>query len=221
MMEFGGIAGMAYTFCTWFVRMFVLNILWLLFSLAGLIVFGIVPSTVALFTIIRKWLLGEQSVPIFKTYWKTYKSEFLKANKLGVLLILIGGTLLFNLYYLSNIDYGILSQIMYFGMFSILIIFLVTLLYVFPVFVHYETKVLQVIKNAFVIGVSNPVLTISMIISSILIYILLELTGFLFFFQVSLIASLIMWLANQSFVKIDSQRETNQPNQEVIESTST
>ncbi|BDG36084.1 DUF624 domain-containing protein [Saccharococcus caldoxylosilyticus] len=57
MMPSGLLDGKLYRVCEWITRLACINILWMLFTLAGLIVFGIAPATVALFTIVRKWLV--------------------------------------------------------------------------------------------------------------------------------------------------------------------
>ena len=79
------------------------NILWIFFSIAGLVVLGIVPSTVALYGVIRKWVMKETEVPVFKTFFNIYKTEFVKSNVLGILMGIIGYVLFFNLVYIIDI----------------------------------------------------------------------------------------------------------------------
>ncbi|GAF20232.1 hypothetical protein JCM19046_4941 [Bacillus sp. JCM 19046] len=57
-----------YTWSDWAMRMAYLNIIWLLFTAIGLFLFGFMPATVALFTLVRKQLL-KQDVPVFKTFF--------------------------------------------------------------------------------------------------------------------------------------------------------
>ncbi|WP_165763919.1 YesL family protein [Halalkalibacter urbisdiaboli] len=204
-MEIGGFAGIAYSFCRWFVRLAYLNVLWIVFTFAGLMVFGLFPSTVALFTVTRKWVMGEKDIPIAKTFWKTYKFEFIKANKLAVILGIMGIIFFYNLSFLKSMT-GMLSQLLYFGMLSFFLMYFIVLLYIFPVYVHYDTKVTQALKNAFVIGVSNPFYTVLMITCSVLIYILLFLVDLFIFFNISTIGLLIMWCTYRTFEKIDAYK---------------
>ena len=50
---------------------------------AGGVVFGVMPSTVATFSILRKWVQGNFDMPIFKTFKNVYKKEFINSNKCG------------------------------------------------------------------------------------------------------------------------------------------
>ncbi|WP_416150128.1 YesL family protein [Salipaludibacillus sp. HK11] len=204
-MEIGGFAGIAYSFCRWFVRLAYLNLLWVIFSLVGLIVFGFFPSTVALFTVTRKWIMGDTDFPTGKVYWKTYKSEFIKSNVLGLILTFIGWIIYYNLMFLSGME-GVVSQILFLGMISMLIVYILILMYIFPVFVHYDTSLFQTIKNAFLIGVTSPMYTIIAVLSALLTYLLLILLDLFIFFNISTIGLLVMWCAYQSFEKIDRDK---------------
>jgi uncharacterized membrane protein YesL len=55
-----------YRFCEWVTRLAYLNLLWIMFSLAGLVVFGVMPSTIAMYTVTRRWLTEDVDIPIFK-----------------------------------------------------------------------------------------------------------------------------------------------------------
>ena len=89
-----GVMAMMYGACEAIMKIAWLNGIWVLFTLGGGIVFGWAPSTAAMFTVVRKWLLGRTDAPLFKTFYQTYKKEFFKANGLGLILI-TAGTILF------------------------------------------------------------------------------------------------------------------------------
>ena len=57
----------------WIMRLAVVNGLWILFSLFGLLVGGVFPATVAALGLSRKWILGEQEVKIWKTFKQIYR----------------------------------------------------------------------------------------------------------------------------------------------------
>src|SRR4051812_16513904 len=88
-----------YNLCRWITHFAYLNILWILFTLAGAVVLGIVPSTVAMFAVARKTAMGEEDIPVFKTFWRTYRTEFIRANGLGLLLTAIGLIWYFDLHF--------------------------------------------------------------------------------------------------------------------------
>src|SRR5690625_1946818 len=97
-----GPMGGFYTLANWIMRLAYVNILWIAFSLVGIIILGFFPATIGMFTVIRKWIQGDGDIPIFTTFWATYKKEFLKSNLLGLFLSLIG--------YILYIDFIFLRQ---------------------------------------------------------------------------------------------------------------
>ncbi|HET7616371.1 MAG TPA: DUF624 domain-containing protein, partial [Bacillales bacterium] len=81
----------------WLTRLAYINILWLLFTLAGLVVFGFGPATNAMFALMRKWLLyPEEDVPVWKTFYRIYRSEFVRSNVLTSIVFLLGVILYFD-----------------------------------------------------------------------------------------------------------------------------
>lgn len=192
----------------WITKMAFLNILWLFFLIPGLVVFGLFPSTAALFTIIRKWLSGETEIPVFKTFWKTYKKEFINSNKLGYILAAGSYVLYLDFLFLtssSNEMIGFLT-IPYL---LVAILFLLTAMYAFPVFIHYEMKTLQVIKSAFFMALLNPMSTLIMLIGTGgMGFVFWKFQGLALFFSFSILALVIMMPAHQAFenVKVKSER---------------
>lgn len=81
-MDTTGMTGKLYQACQWISRLAYLNLLWLIFISVGLVIFGVAPSTVAMFTIIRKWIQGEREMPIFSTFIEIFKREFWTSNRL-------------------------------------------------------------------------------------------------------------------------------------------
>jgi uncharacterized membrane protein YesL len=184
-----------------------INILWLLFSVMGLIFLGVSPATVSLFTIIRKWFMKETDLSIFQTFVQTYRKEFIKANKLGWAMAVIGLFLLFDFRILKNIGGGIQSALSI-PLFIVSILYFITLLYIFPVYVHYELKLFQYIKNSFYIGIINMHITILMMAIILLLTILFNhLPGMVPFFGISLVSIVVMWGTKQSFQRIEVKRK--------------
>ncbi|OLS41073.1 YesL family protein [Bacillus sp. MRMR6] len=197
--------GRFYSICQWITRLAYINLLWMLFMLFGLLIFGAAPSTVALLTIIRKWLQGETDLPIFKNFLKIYKEEFIKANTLGVLLLGISIILYLDWRLISSVQ-GFLYPILMGCLLGVALLFLVVLIYIFPVYVHYEYKTLQYIKTAFLLGISYPMYTMVMVSSVIcvsIICIFFQGVGLLFFG--SGLGFVLMYISNLLFNKIAKQ----------------
>ena len=65
-------SGFIYNVLEWITRFAYLNLLWILFSLAGGVIFGFFPATIAMFAIAREWLKGNRNTN-FNTFWKHYR----------------------------------------------------------------------------------------------------------------------------------------------------
>jgi uncharacterized membrane protein YesL len=215
MMELGGIAGVFYTCCQWFVRFAYVNLLWMFLTVVGVVLFGLAPATVALFTVMRHWIKGEEAVPVFRTFWDTYKKEFVKANGIGFILLGVGYLLYIYLIYLQSLT-GLGYQFLYFASLSSLLLYIITLFYAFPVFVHYELKVKDVLMQALVIGISYPLHTLVMVVGSMIAYIIVEFLAFQFFFMASTICFVIMLCAYRVFTRMEIRQEQIQEERSIF-----
>jgi len=196
-----------YRACEWATRLAYINILWLIFTLFGAIIFGIVPATVALFTIVRKWLLSHDDVPVFQTFIQTYKKEFLQANRFGLLIMIVAYILYIDvLLYIAYIpaSFQFLVSVM---LFIIFIFYAVTLLYMFPIYVHYELRFWQYIRYAFLLGMAHPLMTLIMLVSiGILSAVFMYIPSIIPFFGGSLFSLIIMSNALRVFQKIEEKQ---------------
>ncbi|MEH7379261.1 DUF624 domain-containing protein [Bacillus sp. JJ1533] len=204
-----------YTLCEWVMRLAFLNILWVLFSLLGGIVFGIFPSTVAMFDISKKWLKGETGLPIFIHYWQTFKKCFIKGNTLGLLLTVIGIVLYvdFNLFInFDSMPFMILSVLAIIA----ILLYCLLLVYIFPIFVSYEVSILHCLKFATLIGVYKPISTFSIICAGILLYLLFStFPPVFFFFGASITSYVIMWISQNAILNIKNTVK-NYPSGEMV-----
>lgn len=178
------------------------NLLWFFFSIVGLVVFGVFPSTAGLFAVIRKWLNRGTDTPVWRTFWQTYRKEFLKANVVGYLFVLIGWLLFIDLKFFQQQGsaFGVILSYVFVIAF---IIYMVMGLFLFPVFVHYELKVLQYIKQTFLIVMLRPLEVIIAVAGSIgVYYLMIYVPGLIPFFSISSLAYVTMWSAYRAFEKI-------------------
>lgn len=198
-----GIPGWYMQFGNWVLKLLILNMLWVMFTLVGLVVFGFFPATIALFAVIRKLVMQNDDAPIFKLFWNTYKSEFIKSNILGVLVLLIGVILSMDLYILRQLDFSIFNQLLIIIVFILMVVYIVLVMYIFPVFVHYDTNIKGYFKYAIILVIGRPFHTIFMIVCNVaLIYFLWWIPGLIPVFGLSLFAFLIMKIASISLPKI-------------------
>ncbi|WP_419954835.1 YesL family protein [Neobacillus niacini] len=191
-----------YALTEWITRFAYVNILWIGFSLLGLVFFGISPATVAMFTIIRKWIMGESDIPVFKTFWHTYKKEFLRGNGVGIVIALLAYIIFIDLNYIK------LDTMIQIPLYLIIFAIIMTLLYIFPVYVHYNVTFLQLFKNSFFIMMVNPVSSIMMLIGFVALFFVMRfLPALSIFFGGSLSAGIIMSSCYLAFQKIEKKRQ--------------
>lgn len=173
MVETHGFMGGVNNILEWISRLALLNLLWISFSLLGLIVFGFFPATVAMFSIVRRWAMGDMDFSIPKLFWRTYKKEFIKSNLLGAIISLLGLVLIIDFFFLQQASSQI-QNLLSVPFLIISILFVCSLFYIFPMYVHYDMKIVQVIKNSFFIMIMRPFSTIMMFVCSIGLAILLS-----------------------------------------------
>ena len=193
----------------WITKFAILNIIWMLFSALGLILFGFFPATVAMFAVIRKWLTGYTNIPVFKYFWKIYKKEFWKANLIGVIVTAVALIVYVDFYYIqANTELS--SLFIHIPLYLFIFAFMLTLLYLFPVYVHYDVTFFQVFKNALLIMFIHPIHNIGLIASIAITYLVMSyIPGLAFFFGGSFIAYLIMGTCYNAFQRIDRKKRTN------------
>lgn len=189
-----------YRIAEWITRLAYVNILWILFSLLGLIAFGFSPATVALFAVVRKWIAGKFDVPIFKTFWKTFRKDFWKANFLGIILGLIGYIMFIEFNILRSQD-SLVYYIVSFGVVGQFILYLIIIMYFFPIYVHFDLKIIDYLKWPFMLGIAHPILTIFLaVVTHVFLYVIVSTVPVLIiFFGGSVMAFILTWGASKTF----------------------
>ena len=202
-----GLMKRATNVCDWFAKIVIVNMLWILFTLAGMIILGIMPATVALFTVVRKWTMSETDIPIFETFFQTFKKEFLLANYLGLFMAAIGAFLVYDFRLVMSME-GSLQAVLGVPLLIIICGYLLILLYLFPVYVHFELRFLHYFKYALFISLLNLHTTIFIVIVLLLFCMLLSLyPGFIPFFSVSVVSIVTMFGATAAFQRIENKQK--------------
>ncbi|MED4040800.1 YesL family protein [Niallia taxi] len=193
-----------YRFCEWVTRLAYLNLLWGLFTLCGLVVFGIGPSTVAMYSVSRQWLLGNTDIRIFSSFFAAFKQEFRKANLLGFILLGLAAIFYVDFKIMESMNEE--TSVMAIILLSLLLVFTVLLLFVFPVYVHYDIPLVSTFKYAFLIGFTKPFHTLGLVAGGIgAIFVSLLHVTVIIFFSGSLFAVITTAFALKAFQSISSQ----------------
>jgi uncharacterized membrane protein YesL len=203
-----GMGRMFHEASEWIVRLVWTNILWFVFIVAGLGIFGIMPATVALFTVTRKWKMGDLDVSILKVFKETFRKEFVRSNILGLIFAAIGCFLYIDLKIAENME-GTFSVILYVFISFIILLYLNALLHFFPVYVHFKYSLRDYIKQSFIISIISPVSTILMAAGLFFIgYLIVNMPGLLPFISGVLPAYWIMNVCIKRFKAIEQQQIT-------------
>ncbi|MCI2256951.1 DUF624 domain-containing protein [Domibacillus sp. PGB-M46] len=188
---------------SWIARLAYAHFLWMFFSVAGLVVFGIFPATAALMTVCRNWLDGEESVPVFRTFWTSYRSSFFAVNKIG--LAYMAGALILYLNFLAIQENG--AGIVMVAAFYLSVFFLViTGTHLLPLYVVRKQSFLYTWKTAFVMSIVNLPISIAVLISqSAIYYLLFSYPSAALFFLSSTLVMIQLWLVQHSFNHIEKK----------------
>jgi uncharacterized membrane protein YesL len=205
-----GITNRLYGLAEWISHLAYLNFLWFIFCLFGLVVFGFMPATVTVFIILRKRLRHQGDLPVFKTFLKTYKEEFIKSHLVGIPLVILYAFIFIDLIYLRSVA-G--TGPMFIPIYFILLGTVLTTLYVFPVYAHYDLKALTVLKNAFLMMLIHPLNNLFMVIILVITFFVMKnLPALVVFFGVSFPALVIMASCYVAFQKLEKGRKRENDN---------
>lgn len=211
MLDINGFFGRIYNIGDWLGKLIYLHFLWILFTVAGLGIFGVFPATAAVYSQMYQWIKEGTDMPIFKSFYEVYKQNFLKSNGLGIILI--------SAFAFLYIDIRISRQFIqsypvHYFLLTLGFILLVISIYLFTIFNRYDLSVLQHFKQAFLIAVASPFETIAMILSLIiLIYIFSHLPVLLFLMGTSMIIFPLVWFGYRACLKVEEQSSKYNENQ--------
>jgi uncharacterized membrane protein YesL len=168
--------------------------------------FTLFPATSAMFSVARKWVLGDTDVPLFKTFFRSYKNNYKQA--------MIGGIFYAVLFAILIIDYQVYIreieglQFIAYLFVALMLILLISFLHFFSLLAHFHMKTLQLFKNALVLTIGRPVRSLMMVLGVVAItYISTKFTFLLPFFFGSLIAVYTFYNFNLVIAKMMLAKE--------------
>jgi uncharacterized membrane protein YesL len=167
--------------------------------------FTLFPAISALFAVVRKWVMGDTDIPIFKTFFKGYKENYKQS--------MIGGffyTLLFVVMWVDYQVYMTLDNLQLVGgvMLLLLVILFVSLFNFFSMVVHYHMGIFMILKNAVLLTVIRPFRMVATVLGSgLLLYIASLYPVLIFFFIITLISLWSFFNFYGSFLKMQEKAE--------------
>ena len=172
----------------WVMNLFLLHLYWIGGTLLGGVVFGIVPATIALFSTIRQLVLKRDMIGIFQYYKREYFFHFKHSRIIDLMYLFI----FFALYsYSQFIRFTVDSWLAYTHIFlyTIIMLFVLFAIYLIPVYIHYKMEKRELIKNTFILMITNMKWNLPMFLSILAVVLLqINFSVILLFFGVTLIA---------------------------------
>lgn len=232
-METKGLMGGFYKITEWIMRISGSNLLWLLCSspflffvltmlvspemnadflreilwfMAIVAPFTLFPATAALFSVTRKWVMGDMDVSIIKTYFKGYKENYKQS--------MVGGIFYTLLIVIMIVDYNVymkqLNNLQFIGIVILvfMVLLLVSLFNFFSMVSHYYLKVTQLIKNAILLTILRPFRVLyTLIITGVLVLITIRFPWMIFFGFMSLTAYVAFYNFYAAYNKVQEKVE--------------
>lgn len=160
-----------------------LNILWILFSLP-LITIG--AATTALYSVTLKMVRNEDGY-IFREYVNAFKRSFRQSTMIWMLMIFLGSVIGLDYFILKKVPHGI--EIIGNTLLSLVwILYLIEVIFVFPLIAKFENTTFSMLKNALLIPVSRLPNTFGVLTVTVLCIVITSLN------QTTIMAGAVIWL---------------------------
>jgi uncharacterized membrane protein YesL len=189
--------------------------------LAGMLIplivapFTLFPATSAMFSVARKWAMGDGDIPIFKSYFRYYKSNYKQAMFGGLFFCITFVIIVINIQFYADQQTG-------FAVLNYIFLFLLALLGAaffnfFCYMAHFEMNFWGILKNSLLFTIARPFNTLYMLFMNIaIIYIsFFRFTFLIPFFMGSLIAIVSFWGFLRSIQRIQDKAERLREKQEL------
>lgn len=136
--------------CEWIMNLLLLNLLFIFFSCAGLILFGFAPAYTAMSLVFKRLYEGED-VRVVRSFYRIFKSELIKSNKFGLLYGYVYILLFINFLFIQTLPVSIQTASM-FVLIALTLLVLASSLYIFPLYNSFESTVWLLIKNSLILA---------------------------------------------------------------------
>lgn len=206
------LTGKAYIAVEWFARLALLNILWVIFNipflmavinvfmsrtkteliiavilLAIFIPLVLFPATMALFVTVRSLVIQQSPLKLIRGFWRGFKEGYGRSFLGGIVFGTLWIILIVDLIYFNQYVHALFKYVFY----ALFLFTLMCTLHFFSSNVHFETRFVESIKNAFLFTLKNPIVSLgSSIASVIIIFISYKFPFLLLLFVGSTIATL-------------------------------
>jgi len=130
-----------------------LNLLWIVFTLAGGVILGVGPATVAAYTLARQRAHGE-SVPSWPAFVTAYRREFWRGSLLVLPLVGVSILLVTNYFYFASL--GPAGTVPRLATGAAIVALVVIAAYLLPMSVHYDLRIRTCLPTASLFALTRP-----------------------------------------------------------------
>ncbi|WP_067842600.1 YesL family protein [Amphibacillus sediminis] len=194
--------------CEWLAKLAYINLLWLLFTLIGLVILGLGPATVSAFIVIRRMLHGQQNQTIWNSFTSAYRENFWLANGL---IAVIGSVYLFVLIDFGLIrilpDHPVLDYLVSPVLMILICVWTALSGYTLALFSQYKLRFWSYFSDSFWLIALFPFSSIGMIFALFTVtWLLTVIPAMLPFYLVSIPILMIQWVAKRSFNRLEGKK---------------
>lgn len=125
-----------------------------LYAMGILAPFTIFPATAALFTVVRKWVMGETDLGIIKLFFRGYKENYKQSMLGGIFYTALIVIMYFAYFFYMNEMQNL--QVIGIIMLVLLLILLLSLFNFFSIMTHLYMSTKEIIKNAVLLSIIKP-----------------------------------------------------------------
>lgn len=156
-------------------KIMIINLLWFFSTLIGLGIFTIMPASVCVFILV-KGIIEENNFPIFTSFWKLFKKEYVRSQKLFFFIVILGCVLYFNVtaYYQKLVSYNsFISSLGYFLTIIFIFLCILALINLFLVYIYFpDFKTFKTFKYAFIFLIIFPFRSLMLLLIYIISFII-------------------------------------------------
>ncbi|WP_179298869.1 YesL family protein [Evansella halocellulosilytica] len=218
-----GFMGGIHIIADWIMKLSIVNLLWFIVNLPvlaivffiiispsinAMFIFGIpliisllllfYPSTIAVFAIAREWVMNNEGVSLWKSFWRHFSVNYKHSLIAGLILTSLWIVWAVDMYYFNQQHeiFGVIFTIIGVFLFAFTLIFL-------SIYVHYDMGRKAQLKNAFFVTVGSPLLTIFiLVLHLIIVYMSIRFWFVVAFFTMSVSAIVTFYLFYQFTLKV-------------------
>lgn len=185
----------------------------ILFIICCLPIITIGPAVATFYQIMLREVRGEHGY-LLKKYLQHFKELFVQSFFTSLFFLAIVLIILYNLAF-WNVMNSILANIILVFLYLLLFVITITVIYVFPLMARFKSGFIRTIKNAFLIAISNPRSTITLLaIHAFTVFIITFFPPskvFMLLIGFSFIVYCNSYLLHKVFKNFESKEEMNSP----------